>query len=652
MLRYYYDNALSQPFNGARTFGQNSDRPAIDYTAPDGTVSQVVGRWWAFNDVDESAATRACLIDNQGFVINCRGANSAWDLQLSYSDTGETAACEAPTTLFYADHPNFRTTEIPTPQGTTMIFNTDGTSPPEGFYAWTSTIAGDVFTLNDGEQVLGQRYVRFWDGAQFVDGIVGTGTVDNCPLPVANSVNVTLHTTAVNANCNLNGTATTLYYEPIGDSSFSANNVSAIYDNLYGPNSDSPSAVSETYIRTSSGDRFLWTGSALIPEVEDCPGGPYCGNPAAIDVLPGATLGPQGVPGEFRNDNFCVYQEKVCTDTFANNYQAADPPATISDNINECVYDGYTAEYTVTDNITGGVDGTDYTIRTVDDAANNGQNYMIQASVSLESGREWATAPDPLVYNAMGQFDGENINIPVTFTGVVQEAVAPLTGCNTQGSLNFVDGSDGSIPCYTDLGAHYFGSDDAAACGAEVSATTDPVYLATDPDGTYVTYDPDTLAGQDLTMLDEIEFTFDNPANGNYAKDGSVLSINNGVLDSENSGTCPVPELATSFFFTGPTNPFLIQLVEYNFTTEWVRNPSLDGVGLTVVYSFGSNHVEQAHDGASSPTGILGSTSGATLEVPQGSAPKLTVIAELYRKDNEEFIARTTREWKVEDEIF
>ena len=166
VLRYYYTNDLEVPFNGARGFGETQDRAPITHNG-----NQVVGRWWALGDFDETAADRACLIDNQGFVIDCREREHAFDLELSFANS-ESGACTATTTTtFYGDHPNFRRQTSPD-AGTDSIITVTGQSPAEGYYAWTSTISGDN----------GQRFVKFWDGTEFLEGIVSSTTVDNCPI--------------------------------------------------------------------------------------------------------------------------------------------------------------------------------------------------------------------------------------------------------------------------------------------------------------------------------------------------------------------------------------------------------------------------------------------------------------------------------------
>ena len=509
--RYFYDNALSTPFNGARSFGQTTDRAPITYLG-----QEYVGRWWAFGPTDEAAATQACLIDNQGFIIACRDGNLAFNLELTYSPNSESSACEGGSSqTYFADHPNFRTTNIPTPQGTAVITNPDGSSPPAGYYAWTSTIAGDVFTSGDGEQTMGQRYVRFWDGSAFQTGVVAEGTVDNCPIPLANSIGVTLHATAADVNCNINGTSAILYYEPIGDSTFTANNVSAIYTNQYGPNSDSPSALSTTYIRAGS-SRFLWNGSTLSSETGDCPGGAYCGDPAALNT------GSPILPGDFRDDSLCQYQMGVCTDPAASNTQTANPPVTISDD-NECAYDEYTASYSVTPNIDGPPAG--YTINSTTDTADNGQPWSISSSVTLNSGYSWVTQPDPSSFSNNGTFNNGNVSISITYTGEVEVEANIPAGCNTSGALNYSEGSDGTQECFFSIGDFVKGGSDDTVCTDVGDTSVSTVTLVSSDDDS-------RIREWDGTMTT-------GGADGWYADEDGWTQYSNGEVTA--SGVCPEP---------------------------------------------------------------------------------------------------------------
>ena len=464
VLRYYYSDSLEQPFNGARGFGETVDRAPLTHNG-----QEVVGRWWSLADEDETAATRACLIDNQGFVIDCREADHAFDLQLSYSEFGETDACVTlETETYYADHPNFRTQTSPTPAGTTSILNPDSTNPPLGFYAWTSTIAGDA----------SQRFVRHWDGMAFSTGVVSSGTVDNCPVAISTSVEATLYSTEQAMACRVGGTSVTLYYAPITGTGFTSNNVSGIWTDPFGPSSSTPSELSTTFL-VANGNQFLWNGTSLVANTTDCTGSAYCGDVTALNYREPE----ERQTGDFRNDAVCQFPMQVCTDPDANNYVAPNPPAIISGGT--CNYNQYTAQFVTTANITnqnGDITSSGYTLNETTVTANNGEDWAITSSINLDSGSSWITQPSPNSFSDNGTFMGQNVNTPITYTGQLEDSSLVEPGCNTPGALNYLEGSDGTETCYTSIGTFYTGADDSSACESGSSSSGTTVILASSDD--------------------------------------------------------------------------------------------------------------------------------------------------------------------------
>ena len=168
------------------------------------------------------------------------------------------------------------------------------------------------------------RFVRYWNGTEFDAGRVHpTLLIDNCPSQLSDSINIMHYSTQQDAACNSNpfqdaagNTVHTVYYLTVSGSDFVAGNVTAIFTDPFGNNSDTPSALGVRYIRLND-VVYFWNGNSLSIENDPCTS-KYCSDPSALN------FGTGTIP----DNSLCVYPQTICDDPGALNYT---PPSNRND---------------------------------------------------------------------------------------------------------------------------------------------------------------------------------------------------------------------------------------------------------------------------------------------------------------------------------
>ena len=450
--RYYYDSFFAEPFNGARGSGSTTNQTT--------TINDVVyeAAWWAFGDEDNSAATEGVLIDSQGFVVvidgreQVLGRDHAFELYLSIGEGARTSCTNPETSLYFGNHPNYSSSDIT--MATTSIRTAEGGLPGAGYYTWTSTVPANV----------NQRYVRYWNGTAFESGRVATGFVDNCPRTVTDFISVEIFGTLQDLVCNNGGVSRTLWFYSNNDT-FTPGNLTAVYTNEYGPDSDFPSALGASYIKAND-KNYVWNGTTLTEDSgTPCDMGRYCGDPLALN----------GVSRDgIRDDSLCVYRSRFCNEPTASNYlmigdvtynnvtELYQADQTAQDTFSVCNFNAPRfATYAIELNITGPREGR--TMLVNPDNGFEGETWNISYSITLTDGYEWITEPTNLTGSNTGVW-GDDVTLPVTITGEVRKLEVTPVGCNRPTADNYTADSDGTATCFFGPFTYSISADDLGVC--------------------------------------------------------------------------------------------------------------------------------------------------------------------------------------------
>ena len=612
--RYFYDSALEFPYNGARGPGDTVDQQLTH------RGENVFGGWWALGDEDNSAAERSVLIDRNGYVLDQRERPFVFDILLSRSSTEVGACNDLNTTTYYANHSNFRGLGA---LGTTDFRNIDGSLPPAGFYAWTSTIPGDS----------GQRFVKYWNGTAFEEGRVGSGFVDNCPLALANSVVALLYSVEQDMACGDRGSQRTLYFES-ATNTFTAGNVTAIYTNEFGPNAASPARLASTFL-TVGGNQFTWNGTDLTVNNATCVMSRYCGDPRALNTG----------SGDIRDDSLCVFPRTICSIDTATNYVA--PGDRLSTDIIDDSTCSFMARYTATynvdiSNIVGPTYALDVTVNS--DTQDDLQPWSISYSITLQDGYEWVTEPADLSESDTGTFAGSDVTIDVVIPAGGELRLIPNApvGCNIPAAANYVAGSDGTGVCYYSAGTWLQSGSDTNVCNNFNAGTApDTELFVTDPSGTFSDGDEIYLRATIGPLTGQI---VPSGGSGFFTRDGvTFFQLFRGRVFTSNQA-CVIPAVARGIEFTQPSDNISLDGGQsYAFFVRFEREDPNGLVPLTV--RFVANGRELALDG-STGTLINSVTAGAFLEVPDIDG-QWTLTAELREFGETTVLARTSRTWNV-----
>ena len=540
--RYYYTSTLDTPFNGARGSGQTTNQTI--------TIGgeEYEGAWWAFGDVDNTAATEALAIDSQGFeIIPANGTgrvlrDHAFQIELAFAATENDACVNQTTTIILGNHSNFRGIGA---QGTTSIRNLDGSIPPAGYYAWESTLPGDA----------AQRFVKFWDGSAFIDGIVSSGVVDNCPIALTNMVDITTYASESDLACDLGGSSRTVWYQTSSGTAFQPGLVTSIWTNQFGPNSGEPSALGSAFL-SYGGVKYIWSGSTLQASVLPCTDQRYCADPSALNTG----------SGQIADNSLCVYARRICTNEAALNYVAPGNrvPTDIADD-GVCVFtQQYTASYSIN---TNGINGPSAGLRVAQDNASGeaGDPWTIAYLVGLNTGYSWVVQPNNLSATESGTFGNSNVVRSVSLTGEFQRDNNSTPGCNDSGAANYTPGSDGSVACYYGPVSFRSGSSLAAACDNSGEDTS-------------FFFPTNTTRLNTGTQLYSDSNGTRSSAGGWYAKGFNSSRVQNGVVVEGGVTNCPVPQLITNVSIRTGNGQGLDQFgratfgVNEEFTALWKFN--------------------------------------------------------------------------------
>ena len=497
---------------------------------------------------------------------------------------------------------------------------------------WFSNIGdapGTPTAITDTIQVViqagdaGGRFVRYWDGEQFLNDVVAPGLEAPCPLDLPNSQVIRTFDNEDLMACSVEGDGVeqTVYYETF-DGTFSAGQVTAIYTDPLGRSSAMPSDIGATFIQVGSfdpdgtfvGTKYVWNGSTLVESVAVCNMLRYCNDPAAVNT--------ESIPGGIIDNSLCQYADPICTNIGASNYlepaQRTMPPYTELTTAPTCTFPTYTAETDTTNAIIGPPEG--YTITEDSFTGLNGSTYSLCATLELTPGFEWVSGPlastsdvngtvisnyklqydfnlnGSAVINAMGQIitplpaDGSTIAMHVgTFTGEVRRSAGLLTAMYDE-TIN-IDGPmvGWSFNEVTDSGMQ----DDDYSVSYELSLTptyewvTEPNNLIGSDTGTFMNADiliPVTITGEvRKIVLPDPEWTVEvdvvNQITGSAAGytipsvqvtlDGAV------VINSNTGGSHTAPEGGSLAIFNEDSLPSIN--MGYSFSTAPTTTVSFSG---------------------------------------------------------------------------
>lgn len=593
--RYYYSASLDVPFNGSRGPGDTIDTMVLH------NGETISGGWWVFGEADNTAGTESILIDAQGFELDTRERDNAFTFTLSRSDTESQACGGASSATYYGNHSNF------TNVGMTSLVNTDQTDAATGYYAWTNNIMGS------GD--IGNRFVRYWNGRNFESGRVGAGSFAPCPIALTATIQGTTYTLPQDFACLDNGTTRNLWYDATGDGTFTATNVTAIYTDQFGPNSDPSSLLPSLYLR-AGGTGYFWDGTTLTVQAIACLNMRYCGNVLATNASAG--------PG-IRDDSLCNFPRIICGNAAATNYT---PPgsrlSTDSIDNSTCTFPAArSARYTVSGEIGGPRAGIVGSVSA--DSGEDGDTWNISASYTLAANHEWVTTPtssgnsvydagsNTLTFSDSGTFAGADVNIPITLTGrgETRVQITAVPGCNTVGAFNYDATSDGTQDCFFDAGTFAFASIGSTACDdANGASQTSRTLARSDADSNIREWD--TTANTRL-----------GGAQGFYSDGTTVSQYSNGSLVG--TTTCPLPFRLSSVSITRFTDQvsrnqeFVVQGT-WSFTGTQPASVTYQWSGTSLL---GDTADYQAGNGRTNPDLVLFRSTGTfnlTLTVFDGGS--------------------------------
>ena len=532
--RYYIDDTLETSLDG--TMGI-TNTALLDSVEIDGVTRR--GLWWAFGDTDNSAATEACLIDEQGFVLECRSREFPFEVTLFHSTTeiGACSAADSTGVTYLADNDDF--------EDATQFRNLDGSLPAAGFYAWLN----DNDTTNPADD---QRIVRNWTGTVFNAAIA----TDNCPVTLP-STQVFYSTNEQTAVCS-SGTLTTVYVDN-GTVPLVADSDIQLYTNPFGRRSTTNSLLPSGFIQLSDRSTvFTWNAVASSLTVNNVACTQFCTDPDATNT---------------NQAGDCIYPT-YCNDSNANNY-VASPNAKFTPDNSVCTYDTYTITLNVDTSalLTDGVASTDgFNIsngvlnRT---SGRNGESWSFttQPSIGIASGytaADGVAAPTFTITNETGTISGSNVTVTVTFTGsVVTESMATTpVGCNTSTAHNYIAGSDGTATCYYSAGSFFDGASDTVACdGLNGGNTSRRTFYTTNSNGSF---------GNGDTLYGLSDGVYSAAGSGWFTSDGStVFRLTNGVVSNFGS-SCPAYPRFDSLSFGRPSDRSTFNAgEEFAFTLNW-----------------------------------------------------------------------------------
>lgn len=269
------------------------------------------------------------------------------------------------------------------------------------------------------------RFVRYWNGASFDIGRVDpTLSIDNCPSPLTNTATIAVYATEQGVACDTGGTSQMVFYTTTSttDLSFSSGNVTGIFTNRFGADSDAPSALGTTYIKFGR-TNFFWNGNSLSRNAAACDSRRFCGDTNAVNTG----------DGDIRDDSLCVYPRTICTDSSATNFvpTAQRGPSDIVNN-GVCVFPAQAIYnigiFVVGNNIAGPSSG--YSINFSGNGGYIvGTSWAVNVSISINPGFIFVGSEPSVTYDPASSgpslTEGQLMNINVTIGAATVEAIPP-----------------------------------------------------------------------------------------------------------------------------------------------------------------------------------------------------------------------------------
>ena len=613
---YYTDDLLQTPLDGTQGRAQGD---LIEVTI-DGELRY--GLWWAFADTDNGRAEEALLIDNMGRVLQRRSADHPFEILLAYHETSELVPCSTSMDNFETYFGNVddfacaSSTVCPAGNPGDTVFTSfltaDGGTPPPGFYVWFT----DFDTPEEGDD---QRYVRQWDGTQFIDTTYEDG-VDNCPVSLQ-GYNVRFSTNQEAAHCG-GGNTVTVY--PSAQDPSSTGNIT-LYTNPFGPRavpvSELPSGwyqYNGNFRRYNAVDNTITTSSYTCPVV--------CSDSNANN---------QGAMGA------CTY-DPYCNDPNASNYLEGNVPgASPSTSASVCEYDQRTATYVLTNTITGsteqiflsaipdpqtGIDGGMYSFEDPAITINPGYHFQNGGTFSGDS--------------LTGTFAGSNVTVARSIGGTVGQTFTEMLGCTDSNAANYDDDANTDNGSCVYSRTYTFASSSGNACagaadvfdiGTEVTVYTDqaiqPTFYATaDPTGAFAAEGWYTLDGAEATTVFRIG------SDGKVAENAicpDPFPPPSNLEVTQFSGTYPVGiRREVRLEWDGPSGTTHMLLWEGNsilFSESATGNQSMD----SLLFSAGLNTADSVYIETTTPgtftikvtvTDANGSSAVTTFNITTGTA--------------------------------
>ena len=267
------------------------------------------------------------------------------------------------------------------------------------------------------------RFVRYWNpeaagGPAFDAGRVHPSLlIDNCPSRLSNDTNIEFYSSQSAAACEIGGQSLEVWFYTVTGDTFGAGNVTGIFTDAFGPNSDVPSALGIGYVRFG-GVVFFWNGNSLEVQNDPC-SALFCNNMAAVNF--GQDINGNPVPTDtgFPDENQCILPQPYCNVEGATNYNPNPGQYDVADP-NVCEYPSYNVNVTRTST---GVTDPFNAVRYQENGEGNygvDTRYEVNVVVALISGYEWEGGNSPQVSyddgnQTGGPFSsGTQITVPYT----------------------------------------------------------------------------------------------------------------------------------------------------------------------------------------------------------------------------------------------